>query len=196
MMNLTYLIPISGRPNAGKTSLVNYLARTKRPVGKHAGTTLRIQPVPLIKNISLVDLPGFGRLAKRSKELENIIKDSIVQFFENPENQILFAIHVIDLSTFHYMVESLEKKNIIPIDIEMIHFLAEITEIPPIIVFNKVDKLKKDKIGQNIQLFNTYTIPEVEEFIISLKTKEECRTLRNRMKKIVVEKLGSSYQNW
>ena len=78
----------------------------------------------------------------------------------------------------------------------MIHFLAEITEIPPIIVFNKVDKLKKDKIGQNIQLFNTYTIPEVEEFIISLKTKEECRTLRNRMKKIVVEKLGSSYQNW
>ncbi len=196
MMNLTYLIPISGRPNAGKTSLVNYLARTKRPVGKHAGTTLRIQPLPLIKNISLVDLPGYGRLAKRSRELENIIKDSIVQFFENPENQILFAIHVIDLSTFHYMVESLEKKNIIPIDIEMIHFLAEITEIPPIIVFNKVDKLKKDKIDQNIQLFNTYTIPEVEKFIISLKTKEECRTLRNRVKKIVVEKLGSSYQNW
>lgn len=196
MMNLTYLIPISGRPNAGKTSLVNYLARTKRPVGKHAGTTLRIQLLPLIKKISLVDLPGYGRLAKRSRELENIIKDSIVQFFENPENQILFAIHVIDLSTFHYMVESLEKKNIIPIDIEMIHFLAEITEIPPIIVFNKVDKLKKDKIDQNIQLFNTYTIPEVEKFIISLKTKEECRTLRNRMKKIVVEKLGSSYQNW
>lgn len=196
MMNLIYLIPISGRPNAGKTSLVNYLARTKRPVGKQAGTTLRIQPVPLIKNVSLVDLPGFGRITKRSKDLENIIKDSIVQFFENPENQILFSIHIIDLSTFHYMVESLEKKNIIPIDIEMIHFLAEITEIPPIIVFNKVDKLKKDKIDQNIQLFNTYTIPKVEEFIVSLKTKEECRILRNRIKKIVVEKLGSSYQNW
>jgi GTP-binding protein EngB required for normal cell division len=196
MMNLTYLIPISGRPNAGKTSLVNYIARTKRPVGKYAGTTLKIIPVPLIKNLSLVDLPGFGRITKRSKQMENKLKDAIVQFYEDPKNRILMAIHVIDLSTFHYMVESLEKKNIIPLDIEMIQFITEVTNFPPIVVFNKIDKLKKAAIDQNLQLFKSYNIPEIEEFIVSLKTKEGCRVLRNRIKAIAVEKLGSSYQHW
>jgi GTP-binding protein EngB required for normal cell division len=196
MMNLTYLIPISGRPNAGKTSLVNYIARTKGPVGKYAGTTLKIIPVPLIKNLSLVDLPGFGRITKRSKQMENKLKDAIVQFYEDPKNRILMAIHVIDLSTFHYMVESLEKKNIIPLDIEMIQFITEVTNFPPIVVFNKIDKLKKAAIDQNLQLFKSYNIPEIEEFIVSLKTKEGCRVLRNRIKAIAVEKLGSSYQHW
>ncbi|MFX0084157.1 MAG: GTPase [Candidatus Hodarchaeota archaeon] len=196
MMKIIYLIPISGRPNAGKTSLVNYIARTKKPVGKYAGTTLKIVPVPLVKNLSLVDLPGFGRITKRSKQLENKLKNTIVQFFENPSNQILLAIHIIDLSTFHYMVESLEKKNIIPLDIEMIQFISEVTNFPPLIVFNKADKLKKDIIEQNLQIFNSYNIPKTEEFIISLKTKDGCRSLRNRIKTIAVEKLGSSYQNW
>ncbi len=195
-MNSIQLIPISGRPNAGKTSLVNFLAITKRPVGRRAGTTRRIVPVPLVKDISLVDLPGFGRITKRSKQLENRLKDGIVQFFEKPEYNILFSIHVIDISTFHHMVESLEKKNIIPLDIEMISFLAETTGVPPIVVFNKVDKVKDDIVDQNIQLITSYDIPEVEIFIISLRTKEGRRELKNRVKEIIVQKLGSSYQKW
>ena len=113
MMTLSHLIPISGRPNAGKTSLVNYLSHSKRPVGKQAGTTLRIESVPLIKNLFLVDLPGFGRITKRSKKLEDQIKDEIVRFLEDPSKQLLFVIHIIDISTFHHTVTSLEKKGII-----------------------------------------------------------------------------------
>ncbi|MHA2073148.1 MAG: GTPase [Candidatus Hodarchaeales archaeon] len=195
-MNKIHLIPISGRPNAGKTSLVNFLARTKKPVGKRAGTTRKVFSFPLIKDVSIVDLPGFGRITKRSKSLENKLKDEIIHFFEEPENDILFSIHVIDISSFHHMVDSLERKNIIPLDIEMISFLAETIGVPPIVVFNKVDKVKDDLVDKNIQILTSYDIPEVEIFIVSLKTKEGRRELKNRVKELIILKLGSSYQKW
>lgn len=196
MMTLSYLIPISGRPNAGKTSLVNYLSHSKRPVGKQAGTTIRIESVPLAKNLFLVDLPGFGRITKRSKKLEDQIKDEIVRFLEESSEQLLFVIHIIDISTFHYTVTSLEKKGIIPLDIEMIRFVAEITNLPPIIVLNKIDKVKTMIVEQNLPLLQSYDLPEIEIFLISLKTNEGCRTLRNRVKELTIQKLGARYQHW
>ncbi|MFX1285277.1 MAG: GTPase [Promethearchaeota archaeon] len=195
-MPLIHLIPISGRPNAGKTSLVNYLSQARRPVGKHAGTTLRIASVPLVKNLFLIDLPGFGRIVKRSKDFEDQIKDEIILFLEDPSNQLLFAIHIIDISTFHHMVASLEKKSIIPLDIEMIRFMRERTNLPPIIVLNKIDKIRNTMVDQNLRLLKSYDLPEFEIFLLSLKTKKGCRTLRNRVKKLVVQELGSSYQHW
>jgi GTP-binding protein EngB required for normal cell division len=195
-MNSSYQIPISGRPNAGKTSLVNYLSHSKRPIGKQAGTTLRIESVPLIKNLSLVDLPGFGRITKRSKKLEDQIKDEIVRFLEDSSKQLLFVIHIIDISTFHHTVTSLEKKGIIPLDIEMIQFVAEITNFPPIIVLNKIDKVKTMLVEQNLTLIQSYDLPESELFLISLKTNEGCRTLRNRVKELTIQKLGTKYQHW
>ncbi len=195
-MTSIYLIPITGRPNAGKTSLINYLSHSKRPVGKQAGTTLRIASVPLVKNLFLVDLPGFGRITKRSKKLEDQIKSEIVRFLEDPLNQLLFAIHIIDISTFHHMVTSLERKGIIPLDIEMIQFVTERTNLPPIIVLNKIDKVKTVLIEQNLTLLQSYNLPEIELFLISLKTKKSCRNLRNRVKELTVQKLGSKYQHW
>ncbi|UCG90130.1 MAG: 50S ribosome-binding GTPase [Candidatus Heimdallarchaeota archaeon] len=195
-MTFIHLIPVSGRPNAGKTSLVNYLSHSKRPVGKHAGTTLRIASVPLVKNLFLIDLPGFGRIMKRSKKFEDQIKNDIILFLEDPSNQLLFAIHIIDISTFHNMVASLEKKGVIPLDIEMIQFVGERTNHPPLIVLNKIDKSKTALIEQNLTLLESYDLPESEIFLLSLKTKEGCRTLRNRVKELVVQELGSSYQHW
>jgi len=196
MMTFIHLIPISGRPNAGKTSLVNYLSHSKRPVGKHAGTTLSIASVPLVKNLFLIDLPGFGRITKRSKKIEDQIKDEIILFLEVPSNQLLFVIHIIDISTFHNMVTSLEKKGVIPLDIEMIQFIAERTYLPPVVVLNKIDKITTTLIEQNIALLKSYDLPEFDFFLISLKTKIGCRTLRNRVKELVVQELGSNYQHW
>ncbi|MFX1246235.1 MAG: GTPase [Promethearchaeota archaeon] len=195
-MPLIYLIPISGRPNAGKTSLVNYLSHSKRPVGKQAGTTITITSIPLIKNLHLVDLPGFGRITKRSKKCESQIKDDIVHFLEDPSNQLLFAIHIIDVSTFHLVVASLEKKQIVPLDIEMIQFISDRTNLPPIVVLNKIDKVKREIVEQNIALLKSYNLPEFELFLLSLKTKNGCRPFRNRVKELSVQKLGTSYQNW
>lgn len=195
-MTSSYFIPISGRPNAGKTSLINFLASTKNPVGKKAGTTLRIMKIPLIKDLFLVDLPGYGRITKRSKKIENQIKTEIVQYLENSSNQFLFAIHVIDFSTFHFMVQNLEQKGIIPIDIEFIQFLVEKTNLTPFLVLNKIDKVKQSLIEQNLDLLRSYELPEIEIFLLSLKTKVGCRFFRNRVKEMVVQELGSKYQNW
>ena len=196
MNTATHLIPVSGRPNAGKTSLINYLSHSKRPVGKQAGTTLRIASVRLVKDLFLVDLPGYGRITKRSKKLEEKIKDEIISFLEDPSNRLLFALHIIDISTFHHMVTSLEKKGIIPIDVEMIQFLAERSKHPPIIVLNKIDKVKSDLINQNLMLLQSYDIPESEFFLLSLKTNNGCRTLRSRIKELIVQKLGHPYEHF
>ena len=196
MMTFIYLIPVSGRPNAGKTSLVNYLSHSKRAVGKFAGTTQRIASVPLIKNLFLVDLPGFGRITKRSKELEDQIKNEIVNFLEDPSNSLLFGIHIIDISTFHHMVNSLEKKGIIPLDVEMIQFIAERTSLPPIVALNKIDKVKTELVQENLTLLKSYDLPEFELFHLSLKTRVGCQTLRNRIKELTGQRLGPSYQHW
>ncbi|MHA2202582.1 MAG: GTPase [Candidatus Hodarchaeales archaeon] len=196
MMTTTFLIPVSGRPNAGKTSLINFLSHSRRPVGKQAGTTLKITSVLLIKNLFLIDLPGYGRITKRSKKLEDNIKNDIISFLEDPSNQLLFALHIIDISTFHHMVTSLEKKGIIPIDIEMIQFVDEISKHPPIVVLNKIDKVKTEIVRQNLSLLQSYDIPESEIFLLSLRTKKGCRTLRNRIKELVVQKLGPPYEHF
>lgn len=192
----SYFIPISGRPNAGKTSLINYLTHSKRPVGKRPGTTLRITPVPLVRDLSLVDLPGFGRIAKRSKQTEERVKDEIVQYFDDSTHSLVIAIHIIDISTFHLMVENLEKKGIIPIDIEMIRFVAESSIIPPLVVFNKIDKVKKSQLDANIALLQSYRLPPLDLFKISLKSKEGCRIFRGILKKIIVDKFDQRYQHW
>ncbi|MHA1994407.1 MAG: GTPase [Candidatus Hodarchaeales archaeon] len=189
-------IPVTGRPNAGKTTVINFLAHTKRPVGKKAGTTLRIAPIQLINDVFLVDLPGFGRITKRSKSLEDKIKDQIVQFLEDPNNFIMFGIHVIDSSTFHIVTESLEKKGIIPIDIEMIQFLEETTKKPPIVLMNKIDKVNTSLFNKNVDILATYSLPKVEIFPTSFKTKDGCRDFRNMVRQLIVDQLGVKYQNW
>ncbi|MHA1978315.1 MAG: GTPase [Candidatus Hodarchaeales archaeon] len=195
-MKNIYNIPVTGRPNAGKTTIINYLTHSRRPVGKKAGTTLRIAPVQLVKDVFLVDLPGFGRITKRSKSLEDIIKDQIVKFLEDPSSSILFGIHVIDSSTFHIVTQSLEKKGIIPIDIEMIQFLEETTKHPPIVLMNKIDKVNTALFNQNVDILSTYDLPRFEVFPTSFKTKNGCREFRNMVRSLIVENLGVQYQNW
>ncbi|MFW9906118.1 MAG: hypothetical protein ACFFFH_17485, partial [Candidatus Thorarchaeota archaeon] len=120
----------------------------------------------------------------------------IISFLESPSNQLLFAIHIIDISTFHHMVASLEKKGIIPIDVEMIQFLAEISNEPPIIVLNKIDKVKSDLIKHNLMILQSYDIPESDIFLLSLRTNNGCRTLQTEIKKLIVQKLGSPYEHF
>ncbi|NHJ02748.1 MAG: hypothetical protein EAX86_11470 [Candidatus Heimdallarchaeota archaeon] len=193
---IRYLIPITGRPNAGKTSLLNFLGRMSRPVGKHAGTTLQIETIPIYRNLSFVDFPGFGRAAKKSKRIEEKIKNNIIQFIDNPENNFLFGLHIIDASTFPIVVHSLEKKGIIPIDIEMISFVSENTKHPIFIIFNKIDKVKISFMKQNLVILKSYELPEYELFQVSLKSKEGCNNLRNRVKNQIIKELGVSYQHW
>lgn len=196
IMKNNYFITITGRPNSGKSSLINYLSHSKQSIGKYAGTTVRISPIPLVRNLHLVDFPGFGRIMKRSKKEENQIKDDIILFLEKPPGKILFPVHIIDSSTFHKMVESLEKKGIIPIDIEMITFLAEVTRTSPFIVFNKADKVSEQQQNENLIIMEKYHLPETRLYEISLKTKQGCSLLKKDIKKSVIDILGKKYQQW
>jgi GTP-binding protein EngB required for normal cell division len=195
-MKISYNIPISGRPNAGKTTLINYLTQSKYPVGKRAGTTLRITPIPLIRDIFLVDLPGFGRITRRSRKLEDQLKDQIVQFLDDPANSFFCGIHIIDISTFHIVTENLEKKGIIPIDIEMIRFIDEVTSFPPFVVFNKIDKVSSRIKSENIQLLQDYSLPMTSVHCVSLRKNLGCREFRNALHKLIVGEFGPKYQKW
>ncbi|MHA1214920.1 MAG: GTPase [Candidatus Hodarchaeales archaeon] len=195
-MNSKKLIPITGRPNAGKTSLVNFLSKTKNPVGKHAGTTTKMVEIPLTRDLYFVDLPGFGRITKRSKQQEERIKKGIIDFLENPSNSILFPIHIIDASTFPLVVQSLEKKAIIPIDIEMINFITEVTNKTPFVIFNKIDKVNYNQLQDNLDILFSYDLPQIIIYKISLKTRLGCSELRKELKRRIVVQLGSKYERW
>ncbi|MHA1973785.1 MAG: GTPase [Candidatus Hodarchaeales archaeon] len=195
-MKSNKLIPITGRPNAGKTSLVNFLSKTRNPVGKFAGTTTKIFEIPLVRDLFLVDLPGFGRITKRSKEQEENIKHQIIDFLENPLSVIVFPIHIIDASTFPIVVKNLEKKSIIPIDIEMIHFIAEVTEKTPFVVFNKIDKVSTSQLQNNLDILFSYDLPQLIVYKISLKTRFGCSELRRELKRRIIVQLGSKYEQW
>ena len=82
------------------------------------------------------------------------------------------------------------------LDVEMIQFIAEKTSLPPIVTLNKIDKVKTELVQENLTLLRSYDLPEFELFLVSLKTRVGCQTLRNRIKELTVQKLGPSYQHW
>ncbi len=198
-----HLITFSGRPNAGKSSLILYfISKTtakkyKIRVGKTPGTTTRINLIPLCNNLTLVDLPGFGKLHRKGKHFEEKTKDKIIEFFEKYGAQILFSLHIIDLYTFEQQVKSLERKNIIPIDQEMVEFLLEVTDKPVFVVANKIDRLSALELQKQMKLLLQYMPEEVEIFYVSCRTKYGINDLKKRMKALIKKnpKLPDRYLN-
>ncbi|ADG14023.1 GTP-binding protein EngB [Methanocaldococcus infernus] len=136
-------VVVVGRSNVGKSTLVRLLTGDKRVrVGKRPGVTLRINEYEL-KNYTLVDMPGFGFIKGRPKEIEERVKDNIVRYLEENADQIATAIQIIDGKSFIEIVERWKDKEI-PIDIEMFDFITEL-KISPILVVNKMDKIKKNE---------------------------------------------------
>lgn len=72
-MDDEYLV-FTGRPNAGKSSLIKAITGMKVVIGKEPGTTQKIEFYPLTKNLSLVDMPGYGRILHAGKTLKKIQK--------------------------------------------------------------------------------------------------------------------------
>lgn len=134
-----YLV-FTGRPNAGKSSIIKETLGLKVPIGKRPGTTKRISKYPLSPGLLLVDMPGFGRVLKASREEEERIKNRIIDFLESNANRIALSVHVLDISSFQEVTWRLEQKGIRSLDVEMILFLADALEEFPLIVANKIDK--------------------------------------------------------
>ncbi len=137
-------IVVVGRSNVGKSTLVRLLTKNNNiRVGKKPGVTLKINKYPL-KTYTLVDLPGFGFMTGLDDSVQEKIKREIVSYVENRDN-IKGSILVIDGKSFSEIVNRWDKRGEIPIDIEMFDFLNEVIGKEPIVIINKMDKIKNDE---------------------------------------------------
>ncbi|CAB3290009.1 putative GTP-binding protein EngB [Methanocaldococcus lauensis] len=135
---------VVGRSNVGKSTFVRLITGRKDvKVGKKPGVTLKINEYDMGDYI-LVDMPGFGYMAGVPKKVQEAIKDKIVHYIENHADEIAAAVQIIDTKPFIEIVERWNKKGEIPIDLEMFDFITDL-KISPILVANKMDKIKKDK---------------------------------------------------
>jgi GTP-binding protein EngB required for normal cell division len=187
-------VVFTGRPNAGKSSLIRELSGLNITTGKHAGTTRKVSKYPLSDGLVLVDLPGLGKMVGVSKTFENIINDQIIDFLESNASDIIIAIVVLDISTFLEVTWRLEKKGFMSVDVEMVKFLADILDEFPVVVANKTDKKKRKEIADNLNAFikqisnGQSSFARDHVFMTSLKTGKGVGELKSALHTILVSK--------
>jgi len=188
-----YLV-FTGRPNAGKSSIIKELTGLKLVTGKHAGTTRKISYYPLSDGLVLVDLPGLGKMVGVSKKYEEKVNRRIIHFLNDNKDKIELAILVLDISTFIEVTWRLEKKGFMSVDVEMVKFLAEKLGELPLIAANKIDKTNKQELEANLQDFmiriSNGDPSKVKEYVfpISIKKGKGIGELKNTIHTILVER--------
>jgi len=128
-----------GRSNVGKSTLFSELFGFKVRKGKKPGTTIEPNFFK-VGDLLLTDMPGFGFMKGMKKGFNEKVKDFIIHYIEENSERIIFAVQVVDGSSFIELADKWEKKGEIPIDVEMFHFLDEVTDV--IVAVNKMDKIK------------------------------------------------------
>jgi len=192
-MRERYLV-FTGRPNAGKSSIIREVVGLDVAVGKRPGTTRRISKYPLSGDLVLVDMPGFGRRMGASKRLGDKINDQIIKFMESYAQSIALAVHVLDISTFLEVTWRLEKKGFISVDVEMVQFLAETLGEFPLVAANKIDKADKEELEVNLEEFihrigKGYPFAVGKHvFPVSARTREGLGALKNSIHKRLMAK--------
>lgn len=192
-MTEEYLI-FTGRPNAGKSSIIKRLVGIDVKTGKYPGTTRNIKKYPLNRGLILVDMPGFGKMMGSSKRLENMMNNRIIHFLESNALKIILVIHVIDITKFIETTQRLEKKGIIAVDIEMVKFLTKILHEFPLVAANKIDKTDRKAIETNLQEFmkrinnEDLSTDNSKIFPVSAKTGEGLSALKNTIHQKLVAK--------
>jgi GTP-binding protein EngB required for normal cell division len=185
-MSKSYVI-FTGRPNAGKSSIIRALTGLKIAVGKRPGTTIKINEYEISQDLYLVDMPGYGIKVDASKKWEDKTKDSILDFIEQFSDQIVAGVHVLNITTFIETENRLAKKGFINIDIEMAQYIRDNIGEFPFIAANKIDKKKDEEIIENLNAFiNGLTDGKPEEavdyiFPVSAKKGIGVGELKNRL---------------
>ena len=128
-----------GRSNVGKSSLINMLCNRKglAKVSNTPGKTQTINYFRVDDSWHLVDLPGYG-YAKISKKMRGKWEDMIERFLiTRSQLQVIFV-----------LIDS--RHDLQSIDLEFINWLGD-RRVPFVIVYTKIDKLKKLQVNQNIE---------------------------------------------
>lgn len=133
----------------GKSSIIRQLTGKKIEIGKKPGVTRKFDRIKLGKKLDFIDLPGFGYISGISESKQEKIKTKIVRYLENRRERILFAIQVVDASTFLEIASRWKDRGQIPVDVELFDFLEELN-LNPIVAVNKIDKVKNSKIDETL----------------------------------------------
>ena len=190
-MSERYLV-FTGRPNSGKSIIIRKITGLKTRSGKRPGTTRRVSTIPLSQGLSLVDMPGYGRITGAAKDFTENVKDDITGFIEEKGGDIVLAVHVLDLSTFMEVALRQERKGLIPIDQEMIQYLWESTGEPPLVAANKIDRVggARDSLLEELRLLiasGDPSEPDCPIFPVSAKTGEGMGALKDAIHRRLVE---------
>ncbi|MCW4013483.1 MAG: 50S ribosome-binding GTPase [Candidatus Bathyarchaeota archaeon] len=158
----SYVI-FTGRPNAGKSSIIKALTGLKISTGKRPGTTTSIDKYEIAQDLFLVDMPGYGRKVDAPRSWEDKTKDRILDFIYEKADQIIAAVHVLNIMTFIETEERLSKKGFISIDVEMVQYLEENIGEYPFVAANKIDKGNDKQVMENLRAYvNSLTDGEPE----------------------------------
>ena len=144
-------IAFLGRSNVGKSSLLNYLC-AKKKVAKTSGTPGKTQFINLFdvdNKWMLADLPGYG-YARISKKIRKTWQKMIHDYLLLREN-LYCAFLLIDVR--------LSPQDL---DLQQIRWLGD-HQIPFVIVFTKIDKLKSNDLKANVNNYLTILSQEWEE---------------------------------
>lgn len=153
-----------GRSNVGKSSLINMLCNRKglAKVSNTPGKTQTINYFRVDDSWHLVDLPGYG-YAKISKKMRQKWEDMIERYLiTRPQLQVIFV-----------LIDS--RHDLQSIDLEFINWLGD-RRVPFVLVYTKIDKLKKAEVAQNVEKIQTgllqYWNALPDQFITSSEKKD------------------------
>jgi GTP-binding protein len=134
-------IAFVGRSNVGKSSLINMILNHKNlaKTSQKPGKTKLINFFLVNNKWRLVDLPGYGwaQVSKKEKDEWKVMIDDYL--LNRKQLQLVFVLIDSRLSPQR-------------IDLDFINFLGE-NSIPLSIVFTKIDKLSKNVLKKNIDIF-------------------------------------------
>lgn len=132
-------IAFAGRSNVGKSSVINRLLNRKQfaRVGATPGKTLHVNYFQVDGKLYLVDLPGYG-YAKVSQDEKQRWAALMEGFFQDA-----------DACDFGVLIVDARHKPTAD-DLRMVDFFQN-SGLEFLVVANKLDKLKKGEIPQNLQ---------------------------------------------
>lgn len=143
-------IPIIGRSNAGKSTLINHLLETKNlaKTSSKPGKTRRLNFFTIDSTFTLVDLPGYGYAAASKKE-QKTWSHYLDHYLKNRRFVALLFLCDIRRALDH----SLSEEDKIFLD------WTTYVDIPFVCILTKADKLSKDKQTQALASFQQIIQP-------------------------------------
>ena len=164
-----------GRSNVGKSSLINMLTGVNdlaKTSGK-PGKTQLINHFLINDNWYIVDLPGYG-YAKVSKEKTALFEKFIAEYLTT-RSSLLCIFVLVDA-----------RLPLQQIDREFFEWCGK-KEIPFVIVFTKIDKLKRQEIVKNIEDYETQLLRSWSEVPTYFLTSSEKKTGRDELLAFIEE---------